>query len=100
VGYRRDIVAFQVGLYVGVQLFLLLATQALAQEKREREGIEAWPNQSHDAQHTGTSSVRSQPLHKIRWQLPVDLNPQIDDGLFIHYGFTARYSREYRHCTG
>ncbi len=74
-GYRRDIVAFQVSLYVGMQLFLLLATQALAQEKPEREGIEAWPSQSHDAQHTGTSSVRSQPIHKIRWQLPV-----------IHYG--------------
>ncbi len=69
-----------------MRLFLLLATQALAQEKREREGIEAWPSQSHDAQHTGTSDVKSQPLHEIRWQLPVDLNPQIDGGLFIHYG--------------
>jgi hypothetical protein len=43
-------------------------------------------SQSHDAQHTGISEVKSQPLRKIHWQMPVDLNPQVADGLTIHYG--------------
>jgi len=47
----------------------------------------AWSNFAHDAQHTGQSAVASQPLKRIRWQTPVDLNPQYSGGeLLIHYG--------------
>ncbi|MDD5272399.1 MAG: hypothetical protein PHU14_06725, partial [Methylovulum sp.] len=46
-----------------------------------------WSGYAHDAQHTGISPVRSQPLQRIRWQTPVDLNPQYSgSALLIHYG--------------
>jgi hypothetical protein len=45
----------------------------------------AWPTHSHDAQHTGVSSVASQPLSKIHWRVPVDLAPPTGE-IFIHYG--------------
>ena len=34
-----------------------------------------WASHSHDAQHTGVSSVASQPFGTIHWQVPVDLAP-------------------------
>lgn len=47
----------------------------------------SWPTHAHDVQHSGVSSVPSQPLARIRWQTPVDLQPQVNSGdLFIHYG--------------
>ncbi len=45
----------------------------------------AWPTHSHDDQHTGISSVASQPLTRIRWHVPVDLAPPQGE-IFIHYG--------------
>lgn len=45
----------------------------------------AWPTHSHDEQHTGVSSVASQPLSKIHWRVPVDLAPPTGE-IFIHYG--------------
>lgn len=45
----------------------------------------AWPTHSHDEQHTGISSVASQPLNRIRWHVPVDLAPPQGE-IFIHYG--------------
>lgn len=48
---------------------------------------DGWQGHSHDAQHTGVSSVQSQYLHRIHWQAPVDLHPQFTSGdLLIHYG--------------
>jgi hypothetical protein len=45
----------------------------------------AWLSHSHDAQHTGVSSVASQPLSKIHWKQRVD--SQVPPGeIFIHYG--------------
>jgi hypothetical protein len=44
-----------------------------------------WLTHSHDAQHTAVSSVPSQPLSAIHWQVPVDLNPPTGE-IFIHYG--------------
>jgi hypothetical protein len=44
-----------------------------------------WQTHSHDAQHSGISSVASQPFTKIHWHTPVDLVlPQGE--IFIHYG--------------
>jgi len=45
----------------------------------------AWPTHSHDAQHTGVSSVASQQLSKIHWHVPVDLAPPTGE-ILIHYG--------------
>jgi hypothetical protein len=46
-----------------------------------------WNGYAHDAQHDAISAVASQPLNRILWQTPVDLNPQYSGGeLFIHYG--------------
>ena len=45
----------------------------------------AWLSHSHDAQHSGVSSVASQSLSKIHWQTPVDLAPPSGE-IFIHYG--------------
>src|SRR3974390_253961 len=45
----------------------------------------AWPTHSHDEQHTGVSSVASQPLAKIHWKTPVDLAVPTGE-IFIHYG--------------
>jgi hypothetical protein len=42
-----------------------------------------WTNFGHDPQHTGISSVGSQPLDAIHWQAPVDLAPT---GANVHYG--------------
>src|SRR5262249_20340360 len=48
----------------------------------------SWSNYAHDPQHTDLSEVPSQSLDVIRWQTPVDLNPQYSGGgvLYIHYG--------------
>ena len=45
----------------------------------------AWPSHSHDAQHTGVSSVASQPLSKIHWRQRVDFAVPAGE-IFIHYG--------------
>ncbi len=44
-----------------------------------------WLTHSHDEQHTGVSSVASQPFTRIRWHVPVDLAPPQGE-IFIHYG--------------
>jgi len=47
----------------------------------------AWWGHARDAQHTALSSVPSQPLQAIHWQMPVDLQPQYSGTLLlIHYG--------------
>jgi hypothetical protein len=47
----------------------------------------AWSNFARDAQHTALSVNQSQPLNRILWSTPVDLQPQYyDNELLIHYG--------------
>ena len=49
-----------------------------------------WSGYGHDAQHDAIAPVASQPLNRILWQTPVDLNPQYSGSeLFIHYGSPA-----------
>jgi hypothetical protein len=57
-------------------------------EERALPSAAAWTGYAHDAQHTGISAYMSQPMRGIRWQTPVDLNPQHSSGgdLDIHYG--------------
>src|SRR5262252_5066408 len=44
-----------------------------------------WLTHAHDAQHTGVSSVASQPLAKIHWKQRVDFAVPAGE-IFIHYG--------------
>jgi hypothetical protein len=45
----------------------------------------AWETHAENPQHTGVSSVASQPLQVIRWSMPVDLAPP--SGIIsVHYG--------------
>lgn len=45
-----------------------------------------WSSFGHDPQHTGISTVASQPLQRVRWQAPLDLAPQFSgNDLHIHY---------------
>jgi len=47
----------------------------------------AWSGYGHESQHDAIASVASQPLNRILWQTPVDLNPQYSGSeLLIHYG--------------
>jgi hypothetical protein len=49
-----------------------------------------WSGFGGNAQHTADSPVQSQSLDAIRWQSPVDLNPQYSgNDLLIHYGEPA-----------
>ena len=47
----------------------------------------AWAGYAGNAQHTADTSAPAQPLETIRWQTPVDTDPQYSgDDLLIHYG--------------
>lgn len=47
----------------------------------------AWVNYGHDPQHSAISANAGQPLSRIVYSTPVDLNPNYSGGdLFIHYG--------------
>ena len=50
--------------------------------------IGAWLSYGGDAQHTATSSVRTQDLARIVWQAPVDIAPTYSAAgyLLVHYG--------------
>jgi hypothetical protein len=46
-----------------------------------------WSSYAHDPQHDAIASVPSQPVNRILWQTPVDLDPQYSGNeLLIHYG--------------
>ena len=47
----------------------------------------AWTTYAGNAQHTALSTAATQPLQKIHWQTPVDLQPQYSGTvLYIYYG--------------
>jgi len=61
---------------------LLVAQGAWAQSIRL-----PWSGYAHTPQHDAIASVASQPLNRILWHTPVDLNPQYSGSeLLIHYG--------------
>jgi Bacterial Ig-like domain (group 3)/RTX calcium-binding nonapeptide repeat (4 copies) len=52
--------------------------------------VAVWQGYAQGPQHTALSAVASQPLNAIRWQTPVDLQPQYSGtSLLIHYGSPA-----------
>ena len=68
--------------HVAATIVLLISGKVQAQSIRF-----PWNGYGHDPQHDAISPVASQPLNRILWQTPVDLNPQYSGGeLFIHYG--------------
>ena len=49
--------------------------------------LSSWNMFGRDAQHTAVSTTASQPLNRIHWQTPMDLQPQYTGtSLLIHYG--------------
>ncbi len=71
--------------HAAAMMALLISWQVQSQSIRL-----PWSGYGHDAQHGTISAVASQPLNRILWQTPVDLNPQYTDGeLAIHYGSPA-----------
>ncbi|MGA2787213.1 MAG: hypothetical protein ABSF60_06770 [Verrucomicrobiota bacterium] len=60
----------------------------LAPESNEAQSIRfPWSGYGHEPQHDAITSVASQPLDRILWHTPVDLNPQYSGSdLLIHYG--------------
>jgi hypothetical protein len=62
-------------------------TRRLTVERLEDRTLLSWVTYAHDPQHTAITPVASQNFDVIRWQTPVDLNPQYSgNDLFIHYG--------------
>ncbi|HEY1380446.1 MAG TPA: PEP-CTERM sorting domain-containing protein [Gemmataceae bacterium] len=67
--------------------FALIAGLALAFGGPVAAQVADWPTYGHDAQHSGISAAPAGDLGTIRWQTPVDLNPQYSgNDLLIHYG--------------
>jgi hypothetical protein len=59
-------------------------------EDRWTPSTAVWQGYARDPQHSALSGVGSQPLNAIRWQTPVDLQPQYSGNeLLIHYGSPA-----------
>ena len=60
----------------------------LVSENNEAQSIRfPWSGYGHESQHDAIASVASQPLNRILWHTPVDLNPQYSGSeLLIHYG--------------
>ena len=46
-----------------------------------------WGLHGHDAQHSGISKTESLAINQVRWQMPIDLQPQYSGTtLYAHYG--------------
>lgn len=68
-------------------LLLLCAAASVPQYLPGQALSFPWSGYGHDSQHTALSSVPAQPLNRIRWQTPVDLQPQYSGtSLLVHYG--------------
>jgi hypothetical protein len=71
-------------------LALLAATPLVAQKfpvYRQAPNGPFWPGYGRTAQHTANTTTTTQPLQRILWQTPVDLQPQYTGPyLLIHYG--------------
>src|SRR5947209_4885846 len=59
-------------------------------EDRRTPTAALWQGYARDPQHSALSAAAAQPLNAIRWQTPVDLQPQYSgNDLLIHYGSPA-----------
>ena len=70
-----------------VRTFQFLITLGVAAQLPAQVPGSAWPSYGHDPQHSGVSTVQSQPLTRIKWHTPVDVLLAGSAGtLFVHYG--------------
>jgi hypothetical protein len=68
-------------MFAGALVCLCVVAPAFGQE------VPAWRGYAGNAQHSAPAPAKAQKLKAIRWQTPVDLNPQNGGGfLLIHYG--------------
>ena len=66
----------------GLAAFALATSCALSDA-----AAQGWPGFGGDAQHTGNSTAPAQSLDRIRWQMPVDLDPPTTSrDRPVHYG--------------
>jgi hypothetical protein len=73
--------------FLSMTLVLLTSAAPAFADGGDKQAVQGWTTQSHDAQHTGVSSVKAQSMRKIHWQTPTDLQPVLVAGeLFNHYG--------------
>ena len=69
---------------------VILACLGMVAAFSARPASGQWSGYGRNAQHTALTPGPSQPPLSIRWQTPVDLNPQYSgDELLIHYGSPA-----------
>jgi len=67
-------------------IYLLASLLAVPAALAQSIGI-PWSNLGHDSQHTAISRFTANTMNRIKWQTPVDLDPQYSGTeLFIHYG--------------
>ncbi len=78
---------FSILLRVPIAAFVLAAILC-ALRVEPAAAAPVWPMYAGDAQHHATAYSATQPLQRIRWSTPVDLQPQYASGQFllIHYG--------------
>jgi hypothetical protein len=74
-------------LIIALAVAVLSALTLLPAAAQTPAAVEAqgWPGHARNAQHTAVSRVAAQPLAKIHWKTPVDLQPPSGE-IFIHYG--------------
>lgn len=73
---------------------VVLALATLGTGKARFVSTEGWLGQCGDAQHTAQSQVVTDPLQKIQWSTPIDLNPRYQgNSLLTHYGSPCISSR-------
>jgi hypothetical protein len=82
---RLSVAAFAVALSLAFLVASARAQESTLASAPSATQIQGWPSHSHDAQHSGISSVAAQPLNKIHWSVPVDLEPPVGE-ILIHYG--------------
>src|SRR5579884_1002686 len=64
-----------------------LALAAAGQAQTTTPSFPMWHGFARNAQHSAEAPAASQPFSRIKWQTPVDLNPQYSySELLIHYG--------------
>jgi hypothetical protein len=68
-------------------LLPVIATGIAAVPARAQSIAVPWSVLGHDPQHTAISRFTANPMNRIEWQTPMDLDPQYSgNDLYIHYG--------------
>src|SRR5437870_4971614 len=70
-----------------ISLLLVLTVSIVVPTPGVAQPPPAWGNYNGNPQHTGISTTSLQTMNVIKWETPVDLNPQYSgNDLLIHYG--------------